>query len=584
MKRFFATVLFVFMLAFSLNITAYAGEGEGNISGGGGGMGSGTAKNVWHNGDDGVRVTVVRASNNKPVSTPIDLTNKKENDIVAHFGKVCKLQYKNGTSLTSSQSQYTYKNPGRSLPTIITGNSSNNIAAIKSYFTDELVVKYIATLTSIPYDKLTDGTYKLLLEPIAYFTFEGFKMAMTATEAAKYDQMLSGGLRSKMVSLSHQNLPLAMFLQHPDMGYPAFPGKGESTSKPQSDTTIIDKLGLGIVKFKEDPTPQPIPPVSSAATYRTDTYVITSVTLSTDSEINPDHTAKVTFHINGGSFTMSNIVIPEGESQLVWCKWRTPSAPQTVNISVSATKGSLDVASIKANIVSVDGHEPPDPQYSDRDDDFTTPTVPSPAVTTSNSWGVWSGYWVPNWVWHEDWHWVSDSSSPTGGHWKDKGKWVDEGSWHYDFTSYHAKLSANMSLMPNSHDWSAKGKEMKSGYGVSVSINGVNGSNAPLSHVTAPQTGLTYFPEFDYKTYWRHLDCTASGTSASLEFAKNIYSTYNAREHFTPLWYPDGTYTVFTILEDAWTPAGMLSENLTDYVKIKGNVYDDWHIGPKLVD
>ena len=584
MKRIFAIILFVCILAFGTSIAAYAGDGEGNISGGGGGMGSGTAENVWHNGEDGVRVTVVRTSDNKPVSTPIDLTNKNESNVVFNFNKVCKLQYKNGTSLLMTTATYHYINPSKSLPTIITGNSSNNIAAIKSYFTDELIIKYIATLTSISYDSLTDGTYKLLLEPLTYFTFEGFKMAMTATEAAKYDQMLSGGLRSKMISLTHQNLPLSMFLQTADMGYPAFPGKGESTSKPQSDTTIINKLGLGIVKFKDDGGSNPTSPASSTATYRADTDVITSVTLSTDDEIDLDHAAKITFHINGGTYTMTNIVIPEGESQLVWCKWHTPSTPQTINISVSASKGSLDVNSITANIVSVDGHEPPDPTASDRNDSFTTPTVPSPATSTSNSWGVWSGYWVPNWVWHEDWEWVSDSSSPTGGHWKDKGKWVDEGSWHYDFTSYHATLSASMSLMPSSHDWSAKGKEMKSGYGVTVSVNGVNGSNAPLSHVTAPQTGLSYFPEFKYQTYWRHLDCTATGTSAALQFQKNIYSTYNDRVQYTPLWYPDGTYTVYTYLEDAWTPAGMLSENLTDYVKIKGSCFDDWHIGPKLVD
>lgn len=582
MKRFLAITLFVFILAFSASIPAYAGDGEGNISGGGGGMGSGTAENVWHNGDDGVRVTVVRASDNKPVTTPIDLCNRYESDVVRHFIRKSKLQYKSGAGLSMDSAAYSNSiiHPEQPLPTIITGNSSNNIAAIKAYFCSEWAAKKIADWTSIPYDKLTDGTYKLLLEPIAYFTFEGFKMAMTATEAAKYDQLLSGGLRSKMVSLTHQNLPLSMFLQHPDMGYPAYSGL---TSKPQSDSMIIKQLGLGIVKFKEDPTPEPTPPASSASTYRADTDVVTSVTLSTDDEIDPDHTAKVTFHINGGSNTVTNIVVPEGESQLVWCKWHTPSTPQTVNISVSASKGSLDCNSIKANIVSMDSHEPPDPTADDRNDDFTMPTVPSPAVTTSNSWGVWSGYWVPNWVWHEDWHWVSDPGSPTGGHWKDKGKWVDEGSWHYDFTSYHAKLSASMSLMPSSHDWSAKGKEMKSGYGVTVSVTGVNGSNAPLSHVTAPQTGLTYFPEFDYKTYWRHLDRSVSGASATLEFAKNKYSTYSDRVQFTPLWYPDGTYTVYTYLEDAWTPAGMLSENLTDYVKIKGNVYQDWHIGPELV-
>ena len=63
------------------------------------------------------------------------------------------------------------------------------------------------------YDTLINGEYKLLLEPIAYYTFQGVMIATTATEAAMYDEKLSGGLRSKMVSLSHKNLPLAMFFR-----------------------------------------------------------------------------------------------------------------------------------------------------------------------------------------------------------------------------------------------------------------------------------------------------------------------------------------------------------------------------------
>ncbi len=581
MKRVLASVLFILIFILCANVSAFAdGGGSGNMNGGGGEMGGGSSANYWNNGDDGIRVTVVCASSHEPVSTPIDLTNKNESDVHLHFGKVSKLQYKNGSVISPTAKTYTYKNPSQALPTVITGNSSNNIAAIKSYFCSEWAARQIASWTGISYDSLTGGTYKLLLEPLSYFTFNGLKWAMTATEAAKYDQTLSGGLRAKMVSLSHQNLPLSLFLQTPDMGYPAYSG---STSTAQSDSTIINQLGLGIVKFKDDPDPTPLPS-DSKVTYRCNTDVVTSVTLSSDGEINPDHTASVTFHVLGGSFTVTDIVIPAGESQLVWCKWHTPSTPQTVNISVSATKGSLNIGSVSASIVSVDGHEPPDPTASDRNDGFTAPTIPSPATTTSNTWGIWSGYWVPNWVWHEDWHWHSDSNSPSGGHWKDEGKWVDEGKWNYDFTSYHATLSANMSLMPDAKDPSRQGKEMKSGYGVDITVNGDLSSNAPASHVTAPQTGLTYFPEFKYQTYWRHLDCTPSGTSAAFQFMPNIYSTYNNRVHFTPLWYPDSKYTAYTYLEDAWTPAGMLSENITDYVTIKGNLYNDWHIGPKLVD
>lgn len=46
-------------------------DGEENTNGSGK-MSGGTAQNIWHNGDDGVRVTVVRASDNQPTSTPFD--------------------------------------------------------------------------------------------------------------------------------------------------------------------------------------------------------------------------------------------------------------------------------------------------------------------------------------------------------------------------------------------------------------------------------------------------------------------------------------------------------------------------------
>ena len=60
----------------------------------------------------------------------------------------------------------------------------------------------------------------------------------------------------------------------------------------------------------------------------------------------------------------------------------------------------------------------------------------------------------------------------------------------------------------------------------------------------------------------------------------NPYSTYNRPTHFTPIWYPDGSYTPYTWLLDCWTPAGMLSLNLTDSVRISGDLWEDWHIAP----
>ena len=61
-----------------------------------------------------------------------------------------------------------------------------NIEQIKSYFTDEQVVRSIAGLTGMDFDTLVGGEYRLLLEPISFLKFQGTLIAVTATEAALY--------------------------------------------------------------------------------------------------------------------------------------------------------------------------------------------------------------------------------------------------------------------------------------------------------------------------------------------------------------------------------------------------------------
>lgn len=580
MKRIISALMCLILL-FSVFPTFVYADGDGNIDNGGGGMGDGEAgKNFWNPGQDGCRVTVIRASDNKPVTTPIDLTNKNEDNIKFHFGKKSKLHYKNGASLAGTAVTYIYKVPSKGLPTIIEDNGNANIDAIRSYFCSSETIKEIAKLVGASYDTLINGNYKLLIEPIAYITFGGDRYAMTATEAALYDQKLSGGLRAKMKDLSHKNLPLAMFLEKADLGYPAYTG---SRTSAQSNSTIISSLGLGVVKFSEDAGEEPDDPVITANyTYRVDTDVVTSVELSTNSEIDPDSPAKVTFRIGSKTYNVTNIVIPEDESQLVWVKWHTPSTPQTVNISISSNKGSLSVTSIAAKVENLDTHEPPNPTARDRNDSFSAATLPDKPEYLSRSWGIWSARWHEYLVWHE--HWVWRDYGDGTGEWVDKGKWVDEGWWDWTFNRYSATLTASMSLLPDDKVPTATGKTMRSGYGVKVSITSNVDGSAPNSHITGLQTAVAYFPEWQYKSYWRLLDLTRSGNPSTLQFKANKYSTYNRRVHFTPLWFPDSKYEVSVYAFDAWTPAGMLVANLSDYVTIKGNVYDDWHVGPQLVE
>ncbi len=88
----------LFAAVFPMNAFADTG-GSGNVDGGGGGMGDGTSTNSWTPGNEGVRVTVVRASDHAVVTTPFDFTNKTPSSGIYHFGKVSKLQYNGGSSL-----------------------------------------------------------------------------------------------------------------------------------------------------------------------------------------------------------------------------------------------------------------------------------------------------------------------------------------------------------------------------------------------------------------------------------------------------------------------------------------------------
>lgn len=355
--------------------------GEGNIDNGGGNMGQGNSQYFWSPGNDGVRVTVIRVEDRQPVTQPIDLTNKRPR-VAYSFGKISKVSYNDGVPLAVDTNPYGYYNPAQALPKIMSSQSlgASSIEEIKSYFTDEQVIRSIANTTGMQFDVLIGGEYRLLIEPIAYYTFQGTMIATTATEAALYDEMLNGGLRSMMQGVTHQNLPLSMFLETPDLGYPAWTG---STNTPASNADIKSSLGLGIVRFDEE-IPEP-PEVSTFDyEYRTNTEVITAVDVS-GGQSDPDDPVSVTFQVDGRTYRVNNVYYPDGDSQLAWIRWTTPEEPQTLTITVRVHGGGhVDKGTIQVNIVDLDENPPPDPNADDRNDDFSHPTVPENAEKTSD--------------------------------------------------------------------------------------------------------------------------------------------------------------------------------------------------------
>ena len=555
------SVLLTLAVVFCMStpLTAYA-TGEGNIDGGGGNMGDATSHGSWNPGNEGVRVTIVRSSDHAVVSTPFDLTNKAPSSSIYHFGKVSKIQYNNGTGLSPVQGGYIYKTPSQAIPRIISTNGKNNIEAIKSYFTDEQVIRVIAEQAGMDYDTLIGGEYKILLEPIAYYKFEGVMIATTATEAALYDEVVGGQLRYWMGSLTAKNLPLSMFLETPDLGYPAWSGP---TNKNVSNSDIKSSLGLGIVRFEEQPEEPVISTYDYA--YRTNTEVITAVEVS-GGQSDPDNPVTVRFHIDGTTYTVSNVYYPSGDSQLAWVRWTTPDEPQDMTIDVDVSGPGSAQATIHCKIVDLDENPPPNPVADDRNDSFTPSPVPDRPEKTSAQWTIWDPWWQEYWVWH--------SSG------EDSGYWCDHGWWEFDLDRYNASLSATTKITPDEKNPTASGSTMKSGYGINQVVT-ARVSSSQRSATTPLQNAVSYFPEFNYESFWRLLDrISISSSSSRLEFQKNEYSTYNRRTHFTPIWYPDSSYMVNTWVIDCWTPAGMLSVNLTDSLSIRGNLWDDWHIAP----
>ena len=603
----------IMSFAILLPMTAYA-AGDPNIGGGGGGLGDGSSQYYWNETYDGVRMTLIRSDTGAVVSQSIDATNRDTSIIQAHFGLNSKRAYNSGLSLTPSTSTYVAHNPAVALPKIVNSAAyPADINRIRAYFCDEDILRWFAAEIGFDFDTMIGGDYKLMIEPVVYVVYSGIWFAMTATEAALYNQQTGGMLRSWLGGVTHKNLPLAIYLERDEMGYSAWTG-GNNVFV--NDPIIISTLGVGLVRFTdvdeyvggEDGGPD--------YTYRTDTDVITSVYVS-GGYANPNAPVTVTFNIRGTNYNVNNVYYPEDGTQLVWVRWHTPNSPMQITISVSAGGRTVSDSSIVCNIVDLVENPPPNPVADDRNDSYNSSlaVMPSNPELTSTSWSVWRCTWHPNWEWVADWRWetvqvwhqnlvwIPFSHSPycprncTTNHgywrddgwyedevrWYDEGRWEDHGWWVYYQDTYWANLSASTSVVPDSLDPTAYGDTIKSGYGVNQILTASATSN-DYGSITGAQNAQSWFPEFYYQSYWRNLERTTSGYNTTLQFKPNPYSTYNNRTHFTPVWMKNGDYRVYTYLFDMWTPNGMLSMNLYDGVTINGSLWDDWHIAPENPD
>ena len=169
---------------------------------------------------------------------------------------------------------------------------------------------------------------------------------------------------------------------------------------------------------------------------------------------------------------------------------------------------------------------------------------------------------------------------------------VDTGYWLHRRDDHSARIFGTLNIKADETVPTLGGNSMRSGYGFNALAEFT--TNNP-TYCTNIQNVMMLFPEFNYDLgfnqgairapypldgrYFRWLEPMPIG-SGRFEFYENAWSTYGNRVHYTPVWYPDGSYTVRADCFDAWTPGGQLAITLSDTIGINGSVFDDWHVAP----
>ncbi|MDD4495908.1 MAG: hypothetical protein PHV32_16480, partial [Eubacteriales bacterium] len=311
--------------------------------------------------------------------------------------------------------------------------------------------------------------------------------------------------------------------------------------------------------------PLQLSPITPNAIYREATGVVTSYWLSNGYRDNytPADQITVRFRVyrsNGTlitTATKTQAVVPGNDMNLVYFKWDVPTGLNYGNVTVQA-----DVLQngVYYNLVSRSYATMPYFYYETPDTQFesATPTGFSPpsAPTNKNGYATW-------------WEYSYNGSSFVRNYY---------GIGIYDSGINAITPATGSTATMNGSTWT-----MKSGYGISIqaynALTSVSGFLLPSSNAyTGAQYGCASFPEYNY--------AYASGKCRTLDRINSyLYFPWNGsygKVHFTPLWYPDGNYTVKIMKSDCWTPSGMiLSETATNTIQISGSAYDDWYVTHK---
>ena len=326
------------------------------------------------------------------------------------------------------------------------------------------------------------------------------------------------------------------------------------------------------VKEKRDLAIEAIAPNSD---YRAGVAVVTSFWVYNNSrhDVLPDHDNTVTFeayYYNGStkvtisSQTWEQVVVPANDKNLVYFKWTVPATIAGKRVYCKAMVNSdltIDEYSTTNNtdtlirtVSTKLSSQTPDTQFEKtKPSGFTIPTAPANQAGTA-TWSLWV---YENGAFLKKNYGVAISASTPAVR-------PDEGSPSAEYVNGY---------------W-----QMRSGYGFYLSyrptITSISGYTMPSSTAyTAVQQAYATFPEFKYSlttNYFR----TLQKVNGTWVFVQNPNADGYERLHFTPLWYPNGSYIVSVTATDVWTPAGMItSVRRSNVIRIVDSAYDDWYVG-----
>ena len=291
---------------------------------------------------------------------------------------------------------------------------------------------------------------------------------------------------------------------------------------------------------------------------RTNTDVIFNVIVSNtgDKDIIPSDNVKVSLTAAGTTQTVQ-LAVPQNSTQIVPFRVHTPDKAGTITLTafVDNTNASVEInesnnsATKTVNVYKPVIPEIPDPKATDaKPAGWRVPVVPAVIADRRVTWREWR---------------------------------YNSANMAFSQTEFYVETKTKFTIKPDSKISSNKytGSEYitKSGYGIESAMTvGVTTNYDRSGIITPAQRVWVFTPESSYNLF-RNLDLTVASLTTNAKFGSNKYSTYNARLHFTPVWYPDGYYTMFGKAFDVWTPVGELEMEYSSRVAIEGSVYDDWH-------